>query len=80
MFKKGAWRPLPSGDGQRLSIRVQTNGKLFQSYNVSFTEPWLGGRKPNSFTVSYFRTRLNNLNTENDIVGSFISNGLGINI
>lgn len=80
MFKKGAWRPLPSGDGQRLSIRVQTNGKLFQSYNVSFTEPWLGGRKPNSFTVAYARTRLNNLNVENDVVGSFISNGLSVSI
>lgn len=49
-FKK--WRPLPVGDGQRLSLSVQANGKSFQSYNMSFTEPWLGGRKPNSFTVS----------------------------
>jgi outer membrane protein insertion porin family len=49
-FKK--WRPLPVGDGQRLSLQVQANGKAFQSYSISFTEPWLGGRKPNSFTVS----------------------------
>jgi outer membrane protein insertion porin family len=46
------WRPLPVGDGQRLSLRAQANGKSFQSYSFSFTEPWLGGRKPNSFTVS----------------------------
>ena len=46
------WRPLPVGDGQKLSLNVQANGKSFQSYNFSFTEPWLGGRKPNSFTVS----------------------------
>lgn len=80
MFKKEAWRPLPSGDGQRLSVRIQTNGRLFQSYNVSFTEPWLGGRKPNSFTVAYARTRLNNVGIDNRIIGSFISNGLSFNI
>lgn len=49
-FKK--WRPLPVGDGQRLSISAQANGASYQSYNFSFTEPWLGGRKPNSFTIS----------------------------
>jgi len=55
--KKEAWRPLPMGDGQRLSLRAQTNGDFFQSYNLSFTEPWLGGKKPNSFTVSGFYNR-----------------------
>jgi outer membrane protein insertion porin family len=50
-FKKGAWAPLPGGDGQRISIRAQTNGRFFRGYNVSFTEPWLGGKKPNSLTV-----------------------------
>ncbi|MBK8443362.1 MAG: outer membrane protein assembly factor BamA [Sphingobacteriales bacterium] len=49
--------PLPAGDGQRLSLRVQTNGKRYQSVNFSFTEPWLGGRKPNELTFSVFRTR-----------------------
>jgi outer membrane protein insertion porin family len=52
IFKKETWKPLPSGDGQRLSIRAQTNGLYFQSYNISFTEPWLGGKKPNSFSVT----------------------------
>jgi outer membrane protein insertion porin family len=46
------WRPLPVGDGQKLNLNVQANGKQFQSYSFSFTEPWLGGKKPNSFTVS----------------------------
>ncbi len=46
------WRPLPRGDGQRLSISAQANGASYQSYSFSFTEPWLGGRKPNSFTVA----------------------------
>lgn len=50
IFKKDAWAPLPSGDGQRLSIRGQTYGPQYQSYNLSFTEPWLGGKKPISLT------------------------------
>lgn len=55
--KPETWSPLPQGDGQRLSLRVQTNGKFFQSYNFSFTEPWLGGRRPNSlsFSASYMK-------------------------
>lgn len=47
------WRPLPVGDGQKVSLRLQANGKRFQSYSVSFSEPWLGGKKPNSFGVSF---------------------------
>jgi outer membrane protein insertion porin family len=46
------WKPLPVGDGQRLSVSAQSTGKSFQSYGLSFTEPWLGGHKPNSLTVS----------------------------
>ena len=55
--KRETWNPLPQGDGQRFSIRAQTNGRFYQSYNASFTEPWLGGRKPNSFTVAGFANR-----------------------
>jgi len=46
------WRPLPVGDGQRFSIQMQANGRSFQNYSLSFVEPWLGGRKPNSFSLS----------------------------
>ena len=60
IFKKSAWQPLPSGDGQRLSVRFQSNGKAFRSYNFSFTEPWLGGKKRNSFTVSFYDTKFRN--------------------
>ncbi|HMH22597.1 MAG TPA: POTRA domain-containing protein [Puia sp.] len=56
IFKKSAWDPLPSGDGQKLSLRIQSNGKAYQSYNFSFTEPWLGGKKRNSLTVSLYRS------------------------
>ena len=52
MFDPSMWRPIPGGDGQRLQLRAQSTGIQFQSYNASFTEPWMGGKKPNSFTVS----------------------------
>ncbi len=57
LFRKAAWDPLPMGDGQKLSLRVQSNGKAFRSYNFSFTEPWLGGKKRNALTVSIFNTK-----------------------
>jgi len=60
LFDTESWSPLPQGDGQRLSLRAQTNGRFFQSYNMSFTEPWLGGKKPNSFTVAAFHSRSTN--------------------
>ncbi|MDP4148982.1 MAG: POTRA domain-containing protein [Bacteroidota bacterium] len=56
IFSKSAWDPLPTGDGQKLSLRIQSNGKAYQSYNFSFTEPWLGGKKRNSLTVSLYRS------------------------
>jgi outer membrane protein insertion porin family len=46
------WRPLPVGDGQRLSLRVQANGRTFQNYSISLTEPWFGGKKPNALSFS----------------------------
>ena len=52
------WRPLPVGDGQKLSLRVQANGRFFQTYSATFSEPWLGGRKPNNLTVGLSRTIL----------------------
>lgn len=58
--KRSTWDPLPSGDGQKFSVRVQSNGKAFRSYNASFTEPWLGGKKRNSFTIAYSNTKYAN--------------------
>lgn len=55
MFR-GDWHPIPSGDGQKLSVRAQSNGLYFQSYNASFTEPWLGQKKPNSFSVTLYHS------------------------
>jgi len=56
MFKKNAWRPIPSGDGQTLSLRAQTNGQYYSAYSISFMEPWFGGKKPNSFSTSVYYT------------------------
>lgn len=53
---RSSWRPLPSGDGQKLSVRFQANGKQFQTYSLSFSEPWLGGKKPINFGVSLTKT------------------------
>jgi outer membrane protein insertion porin family len=60
IFHKEAWDPLPVGDGQKLSIRFQSNGRAYRSYNVSFTEPWLGGKKRNSLTVAFYDTKYSN--------------------
>lgn len=75
MFRKGTWSPLPTGDGQKFSLRIQSNGKRYQSYNFSFTEPWLGGKRKNPFTVSWFRTRFQQISTTNVVLGSQITNG-----
>lgn len=59
-FDLKEWRPYPSGDGQSLSIRMQSNGRVYQSYTISFVEPWLGGKKPNTFSVSVYRSVMTN--------------------
>jgi outer membrane protein insertion porin family len=56
ILKKDKWTPLPSGDGQILSLSASSTGINYQSYNVSFTEPWLGGKKPTSLSVSLYRS------------------------
>jgi outer membrane protein insertion porin family len=59
-FKLKEWKPYPSGDGQSVSIRAQSNGRIYSSYNISFVEPWLGGKNPNTFSVSLFRSIMTN--------------------
>ena len=81
-FKKDAWAPLPGGDGQRLSIRAQSNGRFYQSYTASFTEPWLGGKKPNSLSFWINHTALSangKLKSEDGYAGLSIS-GIGIGL
>lgn len=69
IFKKTSWDPLPTGDGQKLSLRYQSNGRFFRSVNFSFTEPWLGGKKRNSFSVNIFNTKFTN--AQNPFTGLF---------
>lgn len=80
-FHKDAWKPIPSGDGQKLSLRFQTYGKDYMSYSVSFTEPWLGGKKPNALTVSYYHSIYSNGRSKSDTLRSaFIINGITVGI
>lgn len=53
-----SWRPIPTGDGQTVSIRAQSNGKYYKSYSLSFIEPWFGGKKRNSFSVSFYQSKM----------------------
>ncbi len=57
-FEKGAWRPVPLGDAQTLSLRFQTNGKYYTSLSASFMEPWLFGKKPTSLSISGYYSRM----------------------
>ncbi len=59
-FKKGAWRPYPSGQNQKLSISGQTNGTYYKALSLSFTDPWFGGKRPNSFSISGYISEQNN--------------------
>ncbi len=60
ILKRDSWDPLPTGDGQKLSLRYQANGATFRSYNFSFTEPWLGGKKRNSLSFSFYNSKFSN--------------------
>ena len=55
---------LPQGDGQTLTISGQTNGKYYQSYSVSFFDPWFGGKRPNSFSVSAFYSKQTDVSSQ----------------
>ena len=62
-FKRKSWAPIPSGDGQTLSLRAQSSGPWYQSYNFSFVEPWFRGKRPNSLSTSIYHTRLQSTST-----------------
>lgn len=79
IFNKKAWSPLPTGDGQQLTLRIESNGRAYQNYNFSFTEPWLGGKKPNAFTFAAFRSRLQDI-LNKQVLGKQITNGLSVSI
>ncbi len=76
-FKPMYWDPLPSGDGQRLIVSASSNGVYYQNYRLSFIEPWLGGKKPTSLSVSLYRNVFSNGQSGDDRESTQIS---GINI
>ena len=67
MFRKGALRRgiIPQGDGQTLTLSAQSNGKYYQSYSISFFDPWFGRKRPNSFSVSAF------MSVQTDVADSY---------
>jgi outer membrane protein insertion porin family len=60
LFNLAAYRPVPTGDGQKVSLRLQSYGAGYISYSVSFMEPWLGGKRPNAFSLSYTHSAFTN--------------------
>jgi outer membrane protein insertion porin family len=76
-----AWKPIPAGDGQKLSLRFQTYGLGYYSYSVSFTEPWVGGKKPLALSLSYVHSRYTNgLATTDPNFGYFKIDGVSVGL
>ena len=80
LFKKDAWKPIPGGDGQKLGLNVTTYGRNYIAYGLSFTEPWLGGCKPISLTVSVHQSYLRTGVKGQSNYGWFIMSGGTIGI
>lgn len=54
IFNLHAYKPLPKGDGEKLSIRGQANGKNYQNFSFTYSEPWFGGKKPINFGITAY--------------------------
>jgi outer membrane protein insertion porin family len=81
LFKGTAWKPLPSGDGQKLGVRFQTYGAGYYSYSFSFTEPWVGGKKPLALSLSYVHSKYTNgLAKNNPSYGYFKIDGISVGL
>lgn len=70
IFNTKAWSPLPTGDGENLNFRIQANGRQSQMFSVSFTEPWLGGKRANSLQLAFNRQVYNTI-VGDSIQGSY---------
>ncbi|WP_224488803.1 outer membrane protein assembly factor BamA [Robertkochia flava] len=82
LFNKDAYKPIPMGDGQKLSLRLQAS-RFFQTYSFSFSEPWMGGKKPVQFSVSLSRTlqfQYNFISREVDRDQRFVINGITLGL
>ncbi|HVW13997.1 MAG TPA: outer membrane protein assembly factor BamA [Mucilaginibacter sp.] len=83
IFNLKEYKPLPKGDGQKLSIRGQSSGRTYQNYSFTFTEPWLGGKKPIFFSFSAY-TQLSSTGlyyaVTNPLYNKLRINGLGVTL
>lgn len=82
IFNKDAYKPLPMGDGQRMALRLQ-GSQFFQTYSLTFSEPWMGGRKPVQFSTSLSHSKnfLNNFRTRSvDRSRSFTITSLSVGL
>lgn len=78
LFKGKAWRPVPLGDGQSLSIRAQA-GSYFSNYSISFTEPWIGGSRPTALSLSVYNSNYRNLYVKDNSGLTIIGASVGLN-
>lgn len=78
LFKGEAWKPVPLGDGQSLSIRAQA-GSYFSNYSISFTEPWIGGSKPTALSLSIYNSNYENLYSSQDSKLRILGASVGLN-
>ncbi len=64
LFYPNSYKGLvPQGDGQQLTISAQTNARYYQAYSISFLDPWFGGKRPNSLSVSAWYSRQTGVNS-----------------
>jgi outer membrane protein insertion porin family len=83
IFHLKDYKPLPKGDGQKLSIRGQSSGRTYQNYSFTFSEPWFGGKKPILFAISAY-TQLSSTGQyyakTNPLYNNLRINGIGITL
>ena len=82
LFKPSTYKGIiPQGEGQTFSISAQTNAKYYQAYSFSFLDPWFGGKRPNSLSVSAYYSRQTGVNSNfynrNYMTSGMLYNSLG---
>jgi outer membrane protein insertion porin family len=83
IFNLKTYKPLPKGDGQKLSLRGQSSGRSYQNFSFTFSEPWLGGKKPIYFALSAY-TQLSSTGYYYDVTSPYYNklriNGIGVTL
>lgn len=83
LFNLSAYKPLPKGDGQKLSLRGQSNGQDYQNYSFTFSEPWLGGKKPIYFGLTAYTQLSSNISAYSNTDPNYYNlriNGVGVTL